>query len=130
MMRADPANHTLRHDPQPLEVLERQMVEVLLKKFDTFKKEYDMIVREDYCRVDKEKFDYVMFRCGFILTPSELERLWLSLPITRPMESMSFKTILQHSIRLYYSDNRPDKFSRKTDHSVIVEYILEKMKRQ
>jgi len=129
MMGADPANHTLRHTPQPLHVLEAQLTEVLLKKFDNFKKEYDLVLREDNFRVDKEKFDYVMFRCGFILTPSELHRLWNSMPITRPMESLSFKTIMQHVVRLFYTASKPEKFNKETEHAVIVEYLLEKIKK-
>ena len=52
----------IRHEPRPLEQLEATMLDVFLYKFHNFKKEYDLIVREDFCRVDKEKFDYILFR--------------------------------------------------------------------
>ncbi|CAK8684039.1 unnamed protein product [Clavelina lepadiformis] len=127
-MDIDPADHTHRHEPRPLDQLEVVLVDVLLYKFHNFKKEYDMIVREDFCRIDKEKFDYIMFRCGFVLTASELSRLWLSMPITRPMESLSFPTILQHVMRLYYSALKPAKFSKTSRDSVIVSHVLEKIR--
>lgn len=46
-------------------------------------------------------------RCGFILTPEELQRLWLSMPITWPMESLSFAVIIKHVTQIYYSIIRP-----------------------
>nr|XP_026693646.1 EF-hand calcium-binding domain-containing protein 6-like [Ciona intestinalis] len=127
-MDVDPKNHMHRHEPRPLEQLEATLVDVFVYKFHNFKKEYDIIVREDFCRVDKEKFDYILFRCGFVLTPSELSRLWLSMPITRPMESLSIPTILQHVMRLYYSTLLPGKFSKTSRDSSIVSHVLEKIR--
>ena len=51
-----------RHEPRTLDQLEATLVDVFLYKFHNFKKEFDLIVREDFCRVDKEKFDYILFR--------------------------------------------------------------------
>nr|XP_039254155.1 uncharacterized protein LOC120331171 [Styela clava] len=129
-MAADPGDHTLRHDPRPLNELEKVLVDVFLNKFQTMKKEYDLIVREDFCRIDKEKFDYIMFRCGFILTASELSRLWLSLPITRPIESMSFPGLLRHVIKLHYTASKHGRFSMQTSDFIVVSYILDKMRQE
>lgn len=51
-----------RHEPRPLDQLEATLLDVFLYKFSNFKKEYDLIVREDFCRVDKEKLDYIFFK--------------------------------------------------------------------
>nr|CAB3262796.1 uncharacterized protein LOC100183380 [Phallusia mammillata] len=127
-MDVDASTHTHRHEPRPLPQLEATLVDVLLYKFQNFKKEYDLIVREDFCRVDKEKFDYILFRCGFVLTPSELSALWLSMPITRPMESLSIPTIFQHVMRLYYGSIYPGKFNKQSRDSAIVTRVLEKIR--
>ncbi|XP_072255107.1 uncharacterized protein [Pyxicephalus adspersus] len=96
----DLSRYTNAQIPRNLQELYVMVWNLLQHKFWQFCKVFINTCRNDECSADKEKLDAIFLRMNCVLLPEELENLWHSLPITYPVESISFKKFLSYFVNM------------------------------
>nr|XP_014341241.1 PREDICTED: uncharacterized protein LOC106702721 isoform X1 [Latimeria chalumnae] len=86
--------------PRTLKELRWILCNLLQSRFRFFCKVFINVCRNEDCTADKEKMDSILQSMNVILLPTELEKLWCSLPVSYPIEAISLHKLIRHCSKL------------------------------